>query len=926
MLGLNNLKEKQSRQYNQCFRYCIKKLSIGVVSCAVASCFAMNSIDSVQAEGIDDINMSESKEDKANLRTESFNKATVVSSIESENSKLAINSFLNKSEDDPTVGESLGKSYEDKKESERERKTENLENTNYIQNEELNIPEISIQWEDNSDPLAVAKDIQKQLDQSINPYLQNLYSKDELNKIRSEFNINEDSGERRIYLDYKDGRKEFIPFSVRINRNQTKTMADQFDLTIPATVIEMDSLTDVVGTHNKIVNYAFDFIRKNKKKKEGKLISEILNEEALTISAQASGKNTVKVNFIDGSSKELTFEAILAVLDSDGDGLPDYLEEHYRTNKFKIDTDDDQLTDFIEISRTFTNPLLADTDGNGVPDASEDSDKDGLTNIEEVETYQTNPGFDDSDYDGLKDGEEVKIHHTDPFKVDTDGDGASDGWEVKHGANPTTFDHLLKVSESFKDDRGVTVTVTSKLPGQKAEKLKINKVNNLLLPETLPGLMSNPVSVNMVTPKDFANIKFEFELDIQKNEDGSYVTPTIYSFNESLQSLEEVNTRFSLYPNKNGKLEAVAKLLKPSTYLLADKTQVHLDKQYIWDDVNFLKDNPNIIFTIDTSKSMDWNDKNNDRYKFINELVTSIQNDKAIKNGIGVVTFDDTAEIKVDMNLPTSRVISFLNENKTNNGGTELIEGLQISLNQFEYLKSNQHSENRSIILLTDGVAKISDNSKIIDLAKEKAVKIYVIALANVDKYNDILRDIAHKTGGLFFYATDISDLNILGEQLKYNSKDSNRDGISDNIIRAIIKNKSKSKASLVRTGLNVYEEFFKDFVEKNIEKQNPTDEEILDYLINDLPKDMDKDGLLNGEELITVNDETGSHLKVDFDPNSLDSDMDGVIDSNDEEPLYWNIGDRDLAIMAQLAYLSKNEYENLKKLNLTGLEKNYKV
>lgn len=104
----------------------------------------MNSIDSVQAEGIDDINMSESKEDKANLRTESFNKATVVSSIESENSKLAINSFLNKSEDDPTVGESLGKSYEDKKESERERKTENLENTNYIQNEELNIPEISI--------------------------------------------------------------------------------------------------------------------------------------------------------------------------------------------------------------------------------------------------------------------------------------------------------------------------------------------------------------------------------------------------------------------------------------------------------------------------------------------------------------------------------------------------------------------------------------------------------------------------------------------------------------------------------------------------------------------------------------------------------------------------------------------------------------
>jgi len=74
---------------------------------------------------------------------------------------------------------------------------------------------------------------------------------------------------------------------------------------------------------------------------------------------------------------------------------------------------------------TTTPPVIALTDTDG----------DGLTDQEEA-VLGTNPNLKDTDGDGLSDYEEVKIYHTDPLKADTDGDGYSDGAEVKSGYNP----------------------------------------------------------------------------------------------------------------------------------------------------------------------------------------------------------------------------------------------------------------------------------------------------------------------------------------------------------------------------------------------------------------------------------------------------------------------------------------------------------
>lgn len=65
-----------------------------------------------------------------------------------------------------------------------------------------------------------------------------------------------------------------------------------------------------------------------------------------------------------------------------------------------------------------------------------DTDGDGLTDLEEINIYLTDPYRSDTDLDGLGDGEEVLVYGTGPLLADTDGDGVSDGDEVAAGTDP----------------------------------------------------------------------------------------------------------------------------------------------------------------------------------------------------------------------------------------------------------------------------------------------------------------------------------------------------------------------------------------------------------------------------------------------------------------------------------------------------------
>ncbi len=116
--------------------------------------------------------------------------------------------------------------------------------------------------------------------------------------------------------------------------------------------------------------------------------------------------------------------------DSDGDGLSDGQEvQTYDTNPMKPDTDGDGLGDGVEVNTHRTNPTKADTDGDGLPDGKE------------VSSHGTDPVVADTDEDGLPDGVEVNQRNTNPTNPDTDNDGLQDGAEVNvHETDPTVPD------------------------------------------------------------------------------------------------------------------------------------------------------------------------------------------------------------------------------------------------------------------------------------------------------------------------------------------------------------------------------------------------------------------------------------------------------------------------------------------------------
>ena len=94
-----------------------------------------------------------------------------------------------------------------------------------------------------------------------------------------------------------------------------------------------------------------------------------------------------------------------------------------------MDSDLDGVPDAWDNCLDLTNPAQADFNGNGVGDACEDSDQDGLWDAVELD-MGLDPTVQDSDGDGLTDGAEVELFGTDPLSPDSDGDGIDDALEL----------------------------------------------------------------------------------------------------------------------------------------------------------------------------------------------------------------------------------------------------------------------------------------------------------------------------------------------------------------------------------------------------------------------------------------------------------------------------------------------------------------
>ena len=122
------------------------------------------------------------------------------------------------------------------------------------------------------------------------------------------------------------------------------------------------------------------------------------------------------------------------VVDSDGDGLGDSLEEEIGSDPNHMDSDRDLLSDGYEYIIHGLEPGEVDTDKDGVSDSVE---------LGIGTDPHTNDGFGlDSDYDGIPDNYEVLVG-TDPQNPDTDRDGWYDGFEVGVGSDPLVHDVFI---------------------------------------------------------------------------------------------------------------------------------------------------------------------------------------------------------------------------------------------------------------------------------------------------------------------------------------------------------------------------------------------------------------------------------------------------------------------------------------------------
>jgi hypothetical protein len=150
--------------------------------------------------------------------------------------------------------------------------------------------------------------------------------------------------------------------------------------------------------------------------------------------ATAADAGRYRVTVTNSAGSDQSIGTVIVDPDTDGDGLGNSVETNTGV--------------FVSASNTGTNPAVSDSDVDGLSDGEEvltfntnptlaDTDTDGLNDGNEVDVHFTNPLLADSDADDLLDGAEINTHTTNPLVADTDLDGFWDGYELTNGSLPT---------------------------------------------------------------------------------------------------------------------------------------------------------------------------------------------------------------------------------------------------------------------------------------------------------------------------------------------------------------------------------------------------------------------------------------------------------------------------------------------------------
>ncbi|MCM1327183.1 MAG: cellulose binding domain-containing protein [Bacteroidales bacterium] len=480
-------------------------------------------------------------------------------------------------------------------------------------------------------------------------------------------------------------------------------------------------------------------------KGSGGIYSEVPSNFCL-YSCDLSSRNTEN-NQTGGKPNAGTLTEEDLETDTDGDGLTDAFETIFGLNPEDSDTDGDGLTDYEEIYLTRTSPFLPDTDENGISDAEEDLDLDGLENLWEIQ-YGTNPADNDTDGDNLLDNEEVNTYGTDPLQKDTDGDGLSDYDDIFLGFSPLLVDtdnngisdNEEKVSQTieqeFKEGEGkglIKVCISMDASGNLENNLSILNMDQVdFLSGDVVGLVGVPIEINTTAAFETAELTFwydETSLGGTKEEDLCILWYDLA--NNCYRMLEDC-----VIDTENNRVSYITTHF--STYMLIDsKEWMNAWRQNLsyGSSTEEQKQNFDILFVVDIRSELHGNAGSPTKNTVLN-LVNVLQKG------------DEGAVLCVNGNLYLS---SWFTDDKTllkndimwiyqHYGPTYAncqADVLERAVNKFA---DRYTGREKVIVLISDGIATYQQST--LDACLEQGIKIYTVGLSeHFENLYDLNRD-----------------------------------------------------------------------------------------------------------------------------------------------------------------------------------------
>ncbi|MBO4249196.1 VWA domain-containing protein [Halomicrobium sp. IBSBa] len=554
------------------------------------------------------------------------------------------------------------------------------------------------------------------------------------------------------------------------------------------------------------------------------------------------------------AANESTNETVDGAEDFDGDGLSAVRERELGTDPLANDSDDDGLTDAVEVFLTQTDPLVADTDSDGTPDEAEDPDEDGLDNGDEV-ANGTHPRVADSDRDDLLDGEEIEEYGTNATDPDTDDDGLDDGAEIRLGTDPlvadTDGDGVLDGNETFETETensslGVSLELTGE--GDVANDTTIAPQDDPMFDTDRVDNMSQSPVVELTADQEFdsANVTMEYDDTGLENESqevaiftydpeaGIFVplNSTVDPANDTVTAQTEHFSTFAVYNIENW----------ASTYDAKEPVRDTDDDGVTPVDV---------VMLMDVSGSM----KSQDPDRLAKDAAQRFTSGLLDRDRAAVIEFDNFGRVQQPLTSNFTAVNQSIRnlEYEGGNGGTDFAS---IGAANEHFAERSSPDRGKITIFLTDGRSIHDDGAEKAAVAAENNITIYAIGFGGASRSQ--LAPIAEQTGGNVSLVDSAADLPEVFSRVAENTttiNDTDGDGLSD----------ERETSGIVLGG-----------PDGEVVRTDPTS------------NDTDGDGLSDGREVgefksvsFTFNGEEyeGSYFDYTANPTTPDTDSDGLSD-----------------------------------------------